>query len=170
MSSKALESLTSVDSGRGTADAPWARYISSHLRRSVAATVVLATLGLGSLALVGTYRFGSLASALAYLRGDRLIPDAYSKAFGVVDKGERPTVEFSIANSMERPVKILGANVSCTCLVTSGLPIVVPAYGRAALRVSARSKGRTGSYSQRLEVVTDVGELPLVLTVKGTFR
>ena len=41
----------------------------------LAKTVGLVAIGLASLLFGGIYRFGSAASALAYLRGDRLIPD-----------------------------------------------------------------------------------------------
>ncbi len=100
----------------------------------LATTIGLVAIGLASLLLGGIYRFGSAASALAYLRGDRLIPDTYTKTFGTVGKDEGPSVGFTLTNYTEQAIKVLGANASCTCLVASDMPIVVPPGGSAILR------------------------------------
>jgi hypothetical protein len=118
----------------------------------------------------GRHWFGSTSSALAYLRGHRLIPDAYTKSFGAATTDERPSVNFLLTNWTEQPIKVLGANSSCTCLVTSDLPFVVPPKGRALLKVGARAKSRSGPYAERLRVITDTMQSNLVLYVQGTFR
>jgi hypothetical protein len=133
-------------------------------------TVVFICVGFALLLAVGIRRFGSTASALAYLRGESLIPDAYSKSFGTVAKDERPTVEFLLRNWGKQPIKVRGVTRSCTCLATSDLPIVIPPHGEAILQVSSRATSRLGQYSQRLRVFTDAGQSNLVLGIQGVFR
>lgn len=136
----------------------------------LATTVILVGVGLTLLLIVAIMRFGSAASALAYLRGDSLIPDTYSKSFGSVGKGERPAVSFALRNYTKRPIKVLGTNSSCTCLVTSSLPIVVAPNDETILSVSARAKSNSGQFSERLRVLTDSAETNLVLRVQGVFQ
>jgi hypothetical protein len=136
----------------------------------LAATLIFVSVGFALLLVVGIQRFGSAASALAYLRGDRLVPDAYSKSFGTVAKDERPTVEFLLRNCSKQPIKVRGVTRSCTCLATSELPIVIPPHGEAILRVSSRAKSSLGPYSERLRLFTDSGQSNFVLGVQGVFR
>jgi len=134
------------------------------------ATMVFMGVGLALVVVVGVQRFGSIESALAYLRGESLVPDAYKKSFGTVGKDERPSVEFLLRNWTTRPIKVLGVTQSCTCLSTSDLPMVIPPNGEAILKVSSRSKSTLGWYSERLRVFTDVGQSYFVLGVQGVFR
>jgi Protein of unknown function (DUF1573) len=132
--------------------------------------VILLLVGFALLLLEAILHFGSVASSLAYLRGEGLIPDAYARSFGTVSKRTRPSVEFSLTNYTEQPIKVLGSNSSCTCLVTSDLPMVIPPSGRAILKVSARAKSRLGPYSERVSILTDSSESKLVLNVQGAFQ
>lgn len=133
-------------------------------------TLALVGLGLALLAAVGIHIFGSAASAPAYLRGDGLIPDAYTKSFGTDWEGDRASVAFSLRNYTEEPIRVLGSNSSCTCLVTSGLPVVIPSHGETVLRVSAARKVGLRQYSERVRVLTNSDKRPLVLSVRGSFR
>ena len=136
----------------------------------LATTIILVSIGFASLCVAGIRQFGSVSAALAYLRGDGLIPDVYTRSFGIVDKNERPTIEFSLTNYTEQPIKVVGSNSSCTCLVTSDLPMVVPPHARSTLRVAARSRSRPGPYSERIHLLTETGVSELVLIVRGVFE
>jgi hypothetical protein len=144
---------------------PWRK----RAMRWLATTTILVAIGFASLLLGGIYQFGSAASALAYLRGDGLIPDAYTKSFGIAAGGEIRSLTFSLKNWTKQPIKVLGASSSCTCLVTSDLPAVVPPMGRLNLRVSARAKSGLGPYSERIHLFTDPGGANLRLYVRGYF-
>ncbi len=106
----------------------------------MALTLVLSNLGLGTLALVGWLEFGSTASALGYLRGDRHIPDAYSKSFGTAPAGQTRTVEFRLTNFTGHPVTVVGFKSSCTCASASKLPIAIPPAATVPLQVDVRIK------------------------------
>lgn len=133
-------------------------------------TIILINVGFASLLAVGIYQFGSVASALAYLRGDGLIPDAYAKDFGTVSNEVQHSVEFLLSNYSKQPIKLLGTNSSCTCLTTDDLPVIVPPNGNTTLRVTVRAKSGPGSYFERLSVITDRGGPYLLLSVRGEFR
>lgn len=114
----------------------------------MALTIILSNLGLGTLALAGWIEFGSISSALGYLRGDRLIPDAYSKSFGTTPAGQTRTVEFLLTSYLSHPVKIIGFKSSCTCASASELPIEVPSSATVRLKVDVRPKtNQAGSSS-----------------------
>jgi len=150
--------------------APGLRPLRKMAMSWLATTTILLVVGFVSLLIGATHWFGSVGSASAYLRGDGLIPDSYTMSFGTATAAERPSVAFALRNYTKQPIKVLGTNSSCTCLVTSGLPVVVPPNGRAVLTVSARAKSRLGSYTERVRVLTDAGESNLILYVRGIFR
>lgn len=135
-----------------------------------ARTTVLSALALALVASGAVFRFGSLSTAVAYLRGDRIIPDAYTKTFGEAAVRERPSIDFLLGNWAKEPIKVLGTNSSCSCLVSSGVPVVIRPGESAVLSVRALSKGKAGPYSSRLSVITDDRESDVVLIVQGVFR
>jgi hypothetical protein len=69
-------------------------------RKSVLPWLVITGLGsgvaLGALFVLATYLFGSVPSALAFLRGNGIIPDAYVRDFGTVSQGQQVSVTFSL--------------------------------------------------------------------------
>ena len=136
----------------------------------MATTLVLLNLGLAALLLAGVHGFGSVASAVAYLRGNRLIPDEFAKNIGSATEAGHPSVTFCLTNWTQQPIKVLGAQTSCTCLMASDLPAVVPPQGQFTLRLSARAKSGLGPYSTQVRLFTDHGASDLVLNVGGVFR
>jgi len=145
---------------------PLKRLATSWAARAAA----LSTFGLALVASGAVFWFGSLSTAVAYLRGDRIIPDAYTKTFGEVPARERPSIDFLLRNWGKEPIKVLGTNSPCSCLISSGVPVVIRPGESAVLSVRALSKGRAGPYSSRLSVITDDRESDVVLTVQGAFR
>lgn len=146
---------------------------SPHKRKLhwIAMTAILAMVGSALLIVMGIQRFGSVPSALAYLRGELLIPDAYAKSFGTASKDDLPSIEFLLTNYATRPITILGAHHSCTCVSASDLPMVVQPHGKAILRLRARRKwSKLGYYSERVRLFADYGDLPVVLHVTGKFQ
>ncbi len=138
--------------------------------RTLTGILVLAASFLAAAAGVGYYWCGSLTSAIAFLRGDSLIPDAYLKSFGSTLVGSETEVRFRLWNRTGRVIRILGAKTSCTCLVTSELPRDVAPGGRTDLMVTVRAK-KPGSLSQSLQVITDDRSCPSpILAVTGVVR
>ena len=136
----------------------------------LAATILLINLGLVFLFLAGNYWFGSTASALAYLRGAALIPDAYAKDFGTSRVGERPLVTFYLANYLDHTVTIIGFQSKCTCVYSSRLPLTIQPGQVAPLVVNIRPNSHRIKISEQFKVYIDDKETPsLLLTVTGKF-
>lgn len=170
MTQEVVRDPLSHDRGRGLAPVPPTPSSRRQVVSWLATTAILACIGFLVLTVIGYMRFGSVGSALAYLRGEHLIPDEIMKSFGTTSQGERPAVEFRLRNCTGQPIKILGANVSCTCLEARDLPVVVPSNGETVLRVDVRTKGRSGPLSERLRLLTDSGEANFALNIRGTIQ
>ncbi len=116
-------------------------------------------------ALIG---FGSISSAWAYLHGDRLIVDDYSKSFGVVEQGQRPTVSFQVTNCYEQPVMIMGVETPCGFVRVSDLPTIVPAHATRAVRFIVYTRRKSGDISVPLRLLTNApGHVKITLRVGG---
>lgn len=134
-------------------------------------TSILTSMGFACLAMFGIFWFGSIRSAISFMRGDRLIPDVYAKSFGVALSGAEPSVEFQLTNWATSPVKILGAKSSCTCVAATGLPKTVKPRESYTFRVNIRTKKRRGHISERLLLFADGPQNhPLSLEVAGTIQ
>ena len=70
----------------------------------------------------GTYKFGSLNATIDFLRGERLLIDHKSINLGAMPKNESTSFAYKLTNMSSSKVKILGFNMSCSCL----RPIEVP--------------------------------------------
>jgi Protein of unknown function (DUF1573) len=131
-------------------------------------TLIITNIGLVSIAAIALYVFGSFGAALAYFSGDRLIADAYSRSVGIVSVGEQHAVFFKIRNMSNQTVRIVGADSSCTCLVTDQLPVVLPPHGVFRLRIGVRPKSQPGQIAERVSLITDrEGQQSLNLKISG---
>lgn len=131
-------------------------------------TVIISNIGLLSVAAIALYFFGSFRSALAYLSGDRLIADAYTRSVGIVSDGGQHAVFFKLTNISNQAVKILGAESSCTCVVADQLPVALPPHGVFQLRIGIRPKPRPGRIAERVSLITDrEGQQRLDLKISG---
>lgn len=131
-------------------------------------TVVLTSLGLAAFVAWAWITFGSISTALAFTAGQRLVLDPSIVAFGQVDVGSEATVEVGLINLTGHPVRLLGAQSSCTCAVASGLPATVPPSGRHPIRVTVRGGTRQGDIAEAVSIFTDCKDEPrLALRVVG---
>jgi hypothetical protein len=102
---------------------------------------ILACIGGGALLLAaplawGYWQFGSLASTLAYLNGERLLVDPATPSFGVAKRGEERDVQVTIRNRTGKDVKILGAKSTCGCMVMAEqFPISIANAGQQELTI-----------------------------------
>lgn len=136
----------------------------------LAVTLLLAGLALAGVAQRAVRELGSLAGALAFLNGDRLIPDAYTKSFGTAQAGPSASVVFNLANKSTRPIKIMGSRSSCTCMALDGLPAVVQAGSSLQLKVQVRPTARQRLVTGVVMLYPDYEGQPYVsLRVSGQF-
>jgi hypothetical protein len=134
----------------------------------MALTAIITNIGLLSTAAIAFYFFGSFGSAVAYLSGDRLIADTYTRSVGNVSEGEPHAVFFKLTNMSNQAIEILGAKSSCTCLVVDQLPAVLPPHGVFRLRIGLRPKPKSSRIDERVRLFTDrEGQRQLDLRVGG---
>jgi len=145
-----------------------ARLAPKGMHFSLGKVVVFTNIFLLALVLWAYISFGSLRIGLAFLRGEKLLPDAYSKSFGTVEAGKVQDVVFNLKNHSSTPISLIGSSSSCSCVVTGRIVGVVPAGGEWPLRVTVRTAGRKGDISEKLNVFTDSPSTPQVhLRVAG---
>ncbi len=118
-------------------------------------TFLLSNIGLALLVVLGWARFGSVSSALGFLAGDRLVPDAYSKDFGTAKAREDAWVTFNLTNYSNRTIRVVGFKSSCTCAYASDLPMTIPAAATAPLKVKIRSNSFKAFLSESIRLFTD---------------
>ncbi len=135
-----------------------ARLLSNNrsVLRWISISVGLAGLALVLLSVWASATLGSVGAALAYLGGERILVDAYSKSFGTIGLGAERTITFVITNATDRPVKLVGAMTSCTCLRAVELPITVsPKGGSRAVRFIYRGAQKPVQVLEKLRIFTD---------------
>jgi hypothetical protein len=143
---------------------------SARPTRYLAKVVICTSVVFALVAAWGYLQFGSVPAAMARLRGDQLLVDAYSKSFGPLEAEQSGTVVFNLLNTARRPVTVLGARSSCTCAAAGDLPIVVPSGERRSIRIVVKRDRRPGGVSEEVRLFTDEPSQPeLVLRVEGTF-
>jgi len=146
------------------------RNLTGRLRSSPRMTLLFTGVALGALCFWCVAQFGTLSGALAFLNGDRLIPDAYSKSFGTRDVGSSPSVVFNLTNKSEKPIRIIGARSSCTCLALEGLPATVKAGATLPFMVRVLPASKQGRVTGTVLVYSDYEEQPSVpLRLSGQF-
>jgi hypothetical protein len=132
--------------------------------------LVLTNFGLAFLLAFGTYWFGSIGSAIAYVRGDRLLPNVYTRSFGVAPSGRELSTEFKLTNWAGSPIRILGARSSCTCVLAAGLPATVQPRKTYVLKLRIRNRRKKGHVSEHVHLLLDDPQgKSLVLKVEGVF-
>jgi hypothetical protein len=100
----------------------WARLKSLVIAASIASACMIM-----SIAWAWT-TCGSIERAVDYyLRGRTLILDSHEKSFGTTAPGARSKVSFRLTNWDSEPIRILGCQSSCTCLIRDDLPFAIPA-------------------------------------------
>lgn len=117
----------------------------------------------------GFVRFGSLHDAWLYAGGARVMLDRSTLSLPPGKVGDTRSAVFRLRNLTGKPVRVLGATVSCDCVSTEGLPSEVDAGGSILLRSSVHLDGRvSGSFEQSVTYFTDHPSAPsLRVVIRG---
>jgi hypothetical protein len=116
--------------------------------------------------------FGSIPVALRYLRGERLVVEPTTISVGDGFAGVEEEAAFLIRNLSDKPVCILGATQSCTCLSIEQLPISILAHTSRVMRLGIRREGKsTERFEQGITYYTDSLQHPsFLLRIRGRIR
>lgn len=115
-----------------------------------------------SVCLVSIFQFGSSSAAVAYLQGERLIPESRTITTGPLEIGSKKTFTFRVRNFARKPVTIVGGHSSCSCVVAGALPTTLPPGGSAGLAVVVSSAVASLRKTQVVTFFTDDPENPKI--------
>lgn len=130
--------------------------------------LIVAGLVLAGVSTWGYARFGSIGSALAFARGDRLIAETKSLSFGPVLAGPTIQQHTRLTNYSNRTIKLVGSNASCSCVLSEDLPLTLAPGESHLFKIGVKTDQRTGLIRERVVVYTDYPEQSgIAFTVKG---
>jgi hypothetical protein len=137
-----------------------------HLMRGVAvATLLLGVLGVGA-----WWQFGSLANASLYLRGHDhvVVPTVVDVGKGA--REEKRSVMVYVRNLSFQPIRIVGADTTCNCLIPKDLPITIPPRKVVSVEFSIYLTAADGEVRQMATLLFDedgrLRETPVVILGK----
>ena len=109
----------------------------------------------GLLVAVGVVRarYGTWAAATHALRGDAVLSDRYEVALDRPEAAQ--TVAFRLTNTSSTPVRLIGAQSSCSCVMATGLPLKVAPGASQTLEVRFKPKKASTSFRESVRVFTD---------------
>ena len=85
----------------------------------------------------------------------RLKPDAVKKPIGDVGPDKTSTVTFKLWNDSDRPIRIQGAQTSCTCTVVDGIPCVIEPGDSKEIRGVVHTDEKPGEFTGSFVLYTD---------------
>ena len=72
------------------------------------------------------------------------------------------TIPIVMTNATSRPIGIMGANLSCDCMVADSLPRTIPARAQLALNLQVHREGRRQPLRLHAQFLTDDPSQPRV--------
>jgi methylamine utilization protein MauE/uncharacterized protein DUF1573 len=116
----------------------------------------------GLFVLGSSLMFGSVESAVAHLRGERVSirPTVLDAGSGPI--GDVRTIEIEVVNRTERAVRLIGGTSDCSCIVTQDLPITLAPGATVPVPFTLRFTGSPGLFTRTVELFTDDPEAPNV--------
>ncbi len=127
--------------------------------RAKRAQIILQTIAfpfmiLGCFSIYGMARFGSIPRAVASLRGENLFADESSKVVNV-EAGKPFSVDYTITNLSRSPIKLIGANMSCSCTSIDDLPLIIESSNSRTIKINVNAPGEESNFSGQVELFTD---------------
>ncbi len=112
--------------------------------------------------------FGSVPKTLAYLNNKEIFIADRNVDLGRIRFKEHYRHTFPVDNISNHAIKLLGVQLSCSCMVVESVPLTIPAHGSHDLSVEINLKKETPDFSESLTLFTDSPIQPrLVLTIRG---
>lgn len=128
---------------------------------------ILMGIGLTSLA---NYRYGSLAKAIAYLNGDIVQVDSANRDLGTVECAKAIKVDFTFTNLRSEPLKVVGANASCSCILPPDMPITLESFTATPITFTFKTPTEAQEFEQLIELYFDGEVSAMNLRISGVAR
>jgi hypothetical protein len=105
------------------------------------------------------WHFGSVAALAAVISGDSFVVEPARFDLGEVLAGDERSAVFTVRNLSRDRIRVVGLEVSCTCLRADGLPIsIAPGCdGEVVVRVHVKS----GAFNQGVGLLVDDGRVEI---------
>lgn len=138
-------------------------------RRAV--EVVGTLVGLAAAGVVGVSVWGDPNAVLARLSGAAVLPVNDAIDIGTGPPRSRVAATVELTNYSDRPVRVVGARSSCSCVAATQLPHVIPARSTRPFELVVTRKGSAGRFTQRVLFYTDDGHRgEVAVRVHGLIR
>ena len=128
----------------------------------------------GAAAGISVWRFGSLAAGLSYVRGDAVHLETSYFWLGEVSRSETISVPVEIQNLCGEPIRVLGAQSSCYCVVVSDLPVEMGSLSACTIEIqidpTAEKPGEIFSREVRFVMLGEEWIVPeqFTITIEGS--
>jgi hypothetical protein len=107
------------------------------------------------------WRFGTVSNAVAYLDGRTVQVDQPIQELGTVEPGKRLPVTFNLISLQNEPLRIVGANASCSCILPPEMPMTLEPLSATPLTFNFIAPRTTGHFEQEIELYFD-GPIPAI--------
>ena len=132
----------------------------------IAAALVLVVAGLA----IVHWKFGSLANAAAYADGKAVRVDQPVQDLGVVEPQQAIKITFNVTNLQGEPLRIVGANSTCSCVLPPEVPLTLQPLVATPLALTFFAPEAGQPFEQKVSLYLD-GPLPAVkLAFRGVTR
>ncbi len=105
---------------------------------------------------VGIWFAGSPGAALAKLRGESITVHPGYVDFGIGQPGGKLEATVEVRNWTDRPVRIIGGTSDCSCVTTTGLPVIVQPRDSVSIPLWLKVRqSQPGLFTREVELWTD---------------
>jgi hypothetical protein len=117
-------------------------------------------LGIGAsfagLSAAGIWFTGSPEAALARLRGESITVNPGYLDFGIGQPGSGLEATVEVRNWTDHPVRLLGGTSDCSCVTTTGLPIIIPPRDSVSIPLWLKVRqSQPGLFTREAQLWTD---------------
>lgn len=121
------------------------------------AAIALIVLSVG---IMVTRRFGSIDNGIRFVRGDRLNVAPLRLDLGAVPEGKIANRSIAVMNMSKSPVTLLDATSTCSCVSTSGFPLLVNAQETLTLSFAITLLEGRKELNEHIIITTDATSQP----------
>lgn len=127
-----------------------------------ASTTAMAIVIVAIIAAWGSFRFGSIPAAMAYVRGERLLVDRPFRHLGDIPVGAIYDFGYTFTNMTGRSLRLLGTTTSCQCMTSEGLPLTLRASESKTIWFKLATPEREQEVRGETKIFTDDSRYPEV--------
>ena len=111
-------------------------------------------------------RYGTWAATTHAWRGDVVLSDRYDVV--VTPRPDPQTVAFWLTNTSAQPVRVVGAQSSCSCVMATGLPLDFAPGASQSLQVRIQPRKTADPFRESIRIFTDrPGQSIISLTISA---